>query len=282
MSVSLEQFVQHLAQSGLMSATEVSAFRDSFPPEKRPHDAETLARALVKVGKLTKYQAQTVYQGKTKGLVFGEYRVLDKLGQGGMGVVLKAEHRRMERTVAVKMISAAAMKSSDAVKRFYREVKAAARLMHPNIVTAFDAAEHVGSSVGNETLTAPSPFISRGSNWNLPPGAPSPAVAPFDAIKAKQHQVAWAEHLGVPVEETNPLEMPLVLIPPGEFEMRSTPEEIAWALEVDADQLRADCPAVQPHPTLYKLLPLVWQTSPRMTRKVTLSPNKAGHDVRKP
>jgi serine/threonine-protein kinase len=85
-----------------------------------------------------------VYQGKVKGLVFGDYRVLDKLGQGGMGVVLKAQHQRMDRIVAVKMISGAALKSPDAIKRFYREVKAAAKLMHPNIVAAHDACEHDG------------------------------------------------------------------------------------------------------------------------------------------
>ena len=71
-------------------------------------------------------------------------RVLDKLGQGGMGVVLKAEHRRMKRLVAVKMIAGAQMKSPDAVKRFYREVEAAAKLNHPNIVQAHDACEHEG------------------------------------------------------------------------------------------------------------------------------------------
>ncbi len=93
-----------------MSATDISSFQGSFPPDKRPKDAETLARDLVRANKLTKYQAQAVYQGKVKGLVFGEYVVLDKLGQGGMGVVLKAEHRRMERIVAVKMIAGAALK----------------------------------------------------------------------------------------------------------------------------------------------------------------------------
>ena len=144
MSVSLEQFVQHLTQSGLMSAAEVTSFQNSLPADKRPKDAETLARDLVRTGRLTKYQAAAVYQGKGKGLVFGEYVVLDKLGQGGMGVVLKAQHRRMERTVAVKMIAGAALKSPDAVKRFYREVKAAARLNHSNIVTAYDASEHGG------------------------------------------------------------------------------------------------------------------------------------------
>ena len=141
---SLEQFVQYLTASGLMSAAEVTAFQQSLPPDKRPKDAETLARQLVQASRLTRYQAQAVYQGKVKGLVFGEYRVLDKLGQGGMGVVLKAEHRRMKRVVAVKMIAAKVIGSPNAVQRFYREVEAAAKLNHPNIVQAYDASEHEG------------------------------------------------------------------------------------------------------------------------------------------
>jgi len=142
--VSLQQFVENLARSGLMSAGEVSAFLRGRPAEKQPEDAQTLAQALVQAGKLTKYQALMLYQGRPKGLVFGEYTVLDKLGQGGMGVVLKAQHRRMKRFVAVKVLPAAAMKSAGAVKRFYREVEAAAKLNHPNIVQAYDAGEHEG------------------------------------------------------------------------------------------------------------------------------------------
>jgi serine/threonine protein kinase len=61
-----------------------------------------------------------------------------------MGVVLKARHRRMDRLVAIKVLPAASLKSASAIERFYREVKAAARLMHPNIVAAFDAGEHEG------------------------------------------------------------------------------------------------------------------------------------------
>ena len=143
-AVTLDQFVEQLAHSGLFTAAEIVSFRESFAPDQQPKDVETLARELVRAKKLTKYQATMVYQGKTKGLVFGDYRVLDKLGEGGMGVVLKAEHRRMERIVAVKMISAAALKSPDAVKRFYREVKAAGRLNHTNVVTAYDACEYDG------------------------------------------------------------------------------------------------------------------------------------------
>ena len=144
MSVSLERFVRHLTESGLMSATDIASFQDSLPPEKRPKNAETLARELVRANKLTKYQAQAVYQGKTKGLVFGQYVVLDKLGEGGMGVVLKAQHRRMKRMVAIKVLSSAAVKQAGVVERFHREVEAAAKLSHPNIVTAYDADEHQG------------------------------------------------------------------------------------------------------------------------------------------
>jgi predicted Ser/Thr protein kinase len=67
------------------------------------------------------------------------YRVLALLGRGGMGAVYKAEHRRMERLVALKVISPALVDNPDSVRRFHLEVKAAARLNHPNIVTAHDA-----------------------------------------------------------------------------------------------------------------------------------------------
>ena len=129
MAITVAQFVERLAQSGLMSAAEVSTFQDSLPPDKRPKDVQQLAQALVQHGKLTKYQAQAVYEGKTKGLVFGQYVVLDKLGAGGMGVVLKAQHRRMKRTVAIKVLSSAAMKQAGAVERFHREAEAAAKLL---------------------------------------------------------------------------------------------------------------------------------------------------------
>ena len=144
MSITIEQFVERLTQSGLMSAQDLDFFQKQLPPERQPKDVQQLAQALVQQGKLTKYQAQAVYQGKVKGLVFGEYVVLDKLGEGGMGVVLKAQHRRMKRFVAVKMISRKSIGSPDAVKRFYREVEAAAKLNHSNIVQAYDASERDG------------------------------------------------------------------------------------------------------------------------------------------
>jgi formylglycine-generating enzyme required for sulfatase activity/tRNA A-37 threonylcarbamoyl transferase component Bud32 len=74
----------------------------------------------------------------------GEYRLLGKLGQGGMGVVWKAEHQRMHRLVAIKTLHPSRTKSPDMLRRFCQEVEVAAKLLHPNIVTAFDAREHEG------------------------------------------------------------------------------------------------------------------------------------------
>ena len=89
--IGLEQFRQQLTDSGLLSRSELSAFQQSLSPARRPTDGDTLAQLLVQAGKLTRYQAAAVAQGKARNLVFDEYVILDKLGQGGMGVVLKAE-----------------------------------------------------------------------------------------------------------------------------------------------------------------------------------------------
>src|SRR5262249_52840032 len=67
------------------------------------------------------------------------YRIFKLLGRGGMGEVYLAEHRLMERMVALKVIHRAITQDPQAVERFRIEVKAAARLAHPNIVTAHDA-----------------------------------------------------------------------------------------------------------------------------------------------
>jgi serine/threonine protein kinase/Leucine-rich repeat (LRR) protein len=87
----------------------------------------------------TNDEASVTAEWHQRQLCYGDYVVLGQLGAGGMGKIYKAEHRRMERIVALKVISPKVVNSPDAVKRFQREVKAAAKLLHPNIVTAFDA-----------------------------------------------------------------------------------------------------------------------------------------------
>ncbi|HEX3150639.1 MAG TPA: protein kinase [Gemmataceae bacterium] len=67
------------------------------------------------------------------------YRVLELLGSGGMGAVYRGEHRLMQRSVALKIINPRLVASEASVDRFRREIQAAARLQHANIVAAFDA-----------------------------------------------------------------------------------------------------------------------------------------------
>lgn len=74
--------------------------------------------------------------------VHPRYQVDELIGEGGMGKVYKAQHKVMDRTVALKVINAKYFRNANAVDRFKREVRAAAKLSHPNIVTAFDADSH--------------------------------------------------------------------------------------------------------------------------------------------
>ncbi|MEM6780103.1 MAG: protein kinase [Planctomycetota bacterium] len=74
----------------------------------------------------------------------GVYRVGERIGRGGMGEVFLAEHRSMGRRVALKILPSSLLANEDAIDRFYEEVRAASRLLHPNIVTAFDAGHSEG------------------------------------------------------------------------------------------------------------------------------------------
>lgn len=141
MSVTVDGFLQHLSDSGILSSEELLELEQQIPTTKRSHDALALARELVRVKKLTPFQANRLYAEKPAPLVLGNYVLLEKIGSGGMGKVYKAQHRRMKRVVAVKVLSATGLQSENIVKRFLREAEAAAKLSHPNIVAAYDADE---------------------------------------------------------------------------------------------------------------------------------------------
>lgn len=136
MPIALEQFVRQLEDSGIVAPAKI---REFLPPVSEPKDAAELARALIRSNHLTKYQAEQIVRGKGKSLFLGNYVLLDKIGQGGMGQVYKAEHRRMARVVAIKILPAEVTKDPASIARFEREVRTAAKLDHPNIVTAYDA-----------------------------------------------------------------------------------------------------------------------------------------------
>ena len=74
----------------------------------------------------------------------GHYRVLEKIGQGGMGVVYKAFDTHLDRPVAIKVLPPDKVANPERKRRFVQEAKAASALNHPNIITIHDISSHQG------------------------------------------------------------------------------------------------------------------------------------------
>ncbi|HYV36260.1 MAG TPA: protein kinase, partial [Gemmataceae bacterium] len=103
------------------------------------NDRDQLLGLLVRHGLLTEYQAARVSAGTLFGLVLGSYRVLERLGAGGMAVVFRAEHIDMRHDVAIKVMPVTVGQDERLQARFMSEMRSVARLRHPNIVAAMDA-----------------------------------------------------------------------------------------------------------------------------------------------
>lgn len=143
--LSLDEFRRRVVDSRILTVEDIAAVEPQFAGGGACDHAVRLAEALVAAGRLTPYQVRAIAAGRERQLVLGNYVILDRLGQGGMGQVHKAWHRRMDRLVALKMLPEHALAAPDALARFQREARAAARLSHPHIVTAFDADDHGGT-----------------------------------------------------------------------------------------------------------------------------------------
>ncbi|MFN4257817.1 MAG: protein kinase domain-containing protein [Gemmataceae bacterium] len=132
----IARFVQVVRDNQLL---DVDQLEELAKLQGRFSDPRQLARQVLQLGWMTAYQINQIFQGNGQGLVLGSYILLERLGEGGMGQVFKAHHVHMGRIVALKVIRKAHVANELAVKRFRREIQAAARLSHPNIVAAFDA-----------------------------------------------------------------------------------------------------------------------------------------------
>ncbi len=128
---SVERLLEGLSASGLVSRSEVEAEAAA----SSGGDVRTLADNLVRRGTLTTFQAETLLSGKGCRLVLGQFVLLSKLGEGGMGVVYEALDQERGERVALKTLPKVAAAS---LSRFKREFRLHADLTHPNLVTLYE------------------------------------------------------------------------------------------------------------------------------------------------
>jgi serine/threonine protein kinase len=134
MSLSKGEFFRLLKKSGLLTTEDrVEAKRQCQGLKDK-----SAADVLVERNLLTPWQAAQLNRGRTKFFI-GKYKLLKFRGRGAMGIVFKALHPELNRTVAVKILSNSLLGNPRSVSRFLREIRSAAVLNHPNIVIAYDA-----------------------------------------------------------------------------------------------------------------------------------------------
>lgn len=139
------KFVSRILASGLLTREQLDAAWAALWPESETNKPEPaqhladqrLAEKLVELGYLNRWQARELLAGQTR-FRLGPYRILDSIGQGGMGQVFKAEHTIMGRIVAIKVLPKN-KSTPEAVTGFMREIRAQAQLDHGNLVRALDA-----------------------------------------------------------------------------------------------------------------------------------------------
>ena len=135
----VEEFADLIRKSAVLDDSRVSAYiqklKESGDVSK---DLNSVAGMFVRDGLLTYFQAEQFLQGRWKRFTIGKYKVLERLGSGGMGQVFLCEHKLMRRRVAVKVLPTAKAADPSSLERFYREARAVAALDHQNIVRAYD------------------------------------------------------------------------------------------------------------------------------------------------
>jgi len=139
-------FEQCALASGLLTQAQLDEARAGVrwsegdePDANLPPTDRQLADQVVERGMLNVWQAKQLLDGRTK-CNLGPYRIIDSIGQGGMGQVFKAQHATLGRIVAVKVLPR--YKSTpEAIDSFRREIRALSSLDHPKLVAALDAGE---------------------------------------------------------------------------------------------------------------------------------------------
>src|SRR5262249_47566979 len=126
------------------------------------------------------------------------YEITEMLGSGGAGVVYKARHLKLNRTVAIKMLLAGGYAGHRELERFTREAEAVAALRHPNIVQVYDAGEHDGFPYFTMEL------MEGGSLLHSLNGTPVPAKKAAETLAILARAVHAAHESGIVHRDLKP------------------------------------------------------------------------------
>jgi eukaryotic-like serine/threonine-protein kinase len=141
----IDDFWNLLWKSGLVDTKQLTVYGQNLQNDPEPPESPgELALRLIQDGLVTRFQAGQLLLGRWQGFTLGKYRLLERLGEGGMGAVYLAAHVQMRRRVAIKVLPPDRRMEPAALERFYREARAAAALNHPNIAHAHDV-DHEGN-----------------------------------------------------------------------------------------------------------------------------------------
>jgi tRNA A-37 threonylcarbamoyl transferase component Bud32 len=139
------------------------------------------------------------------GLAVPGYQIIAEIGRGGMGVVYKARHVRLDRLVALKMILAGAHASADQIARFHIEARAVARIQHPGIVQIHEDGDHEGLPYFSLE------FVPGGSLAQLISGTPQPPRAAAAMVMELCRGMAEAHARGIIHRDLKPANVLLTL-----------------------------------------------------------------------
>lgn len=136
--VTAEDLVELIRKSGVIDENLLSDYLRRSGGRGLPAAARDCAAEMVREAVITAFQAEQYLQGKYRGFTIGNYKLLERVGIGGMGQVFLCEHLHLKKRVAVKVLPPHKANQPSALGRFYREARAAASIEHPNVVRTHD------------------------------------------------------------------------------------------------------------------------------------------------
>lgn len=236
MPIALDQLLSDWKEIELFQPEELAQLESAVTEAGTACSADKLLEQLVQDRRLTAFQAQRCQAGRARELRLGNYLLIEKLGEGGMGAVYQAVHTRLRRTVALKTISAKAI-DRGLLERFHREVLAIGQLDHPHVVRAAHASEDRGVSylvmeyVAGENLAQ---VVQRHGRLTVADAC--------EAVRQAAEGLEYIHRRGLVHRDLKPSN--LMLTPEGQVKILDLGLAVLRAGEAQADRLTADGEAV--------------------------------------